>query len=95
MEQISYDKQGRMKYHPDFHDKQKEPWTTQEQKFLIDNYELLGPEQISLELGRTINTVMRRASDLRKKGLMARPIKGKRHTHKRTITSAVRTVNSM
>ncbi|MDO8729530.1 MAG: hypothetical protein Q7K26_06675 [bacterium] len=85
MEPVTYDKQGRMKYHPEFHAKQKQPWTTSEQKFLVENYELFGPEQISLEMERTVNTVMKRASDLRKKGLLKRP--EKKRNHKRTITS--------
>jgi hypothetical protein len=85
MEPVTYDKQGRMKYHPEFHAKQKQPWTTSEQKFLIENYEQLGPEQISLEMERTVNTVMRRASDLRKQGLLVKP--AKKRYHKRTITS--------
>jgi hypothetical protein len=81
---ISFDPQGRMKYHPDFHGNQKLPWTVQDQKYLIENYDLLGPEQISLALERTINTVMRRACNLRKQGLMTKP--AKRSNHKHTIS---------
>lgn len=87
MEPVTYDNQGRMQYHPEFHDKHKRPWTAPDQKYLIENYELLGPEQISLELERTVDTVMRRASDLRKQGLMSKPKKGRKRYHKRTITS--------
>lgn len=67
---VTYDRYGRMQYHPDFHGKQKDPWTTTDQQYLIDNYESMGPEQVSLALERTIHTVMTRAYELRKKGLM-------------------------
>jgi hypothetical protein len=72
---ITYDPYGRMNYHPEFHGKQKMPWSTTDQKFLIENYAALGPEQISLTLERTIHTVMTRAYELRKKGLMLKPSK--------------------
>jgi hypothetical protein len=72
---VTYDRYGRMNYHPDFHGKQKMPWTTGDQKFLIENYEKQGPEQVSLALERTIHTVMTRAYELRKKGLMQKPAK--------------------
>jgi hypothetical protein len=67
---VSYDKYGRMKYHPDIHTNQKKPWSNSDQKYLIENYENLGPEQISFDLGRTIHTVMTRAYELRKQGTM-------------------------
>lgn len=80
--EITYDKYGRMNYHPDFHGNQKQPWTTTDQKFLIENYELMGPEEISFALERTIHTVMTRAYKLRQIGLMEKP-KQKTY-HKRT-----------
>lgn len=67
---VTYDKYGRMNYHPEFHAKQKLPWTTTDQRFLIDNYESMGPEATSLALERTIHTVMTRACKLRKSGAM-------------------------
>lgn len=72
---VTYDPYGRMNYHPEFHGKQKMSWSTTDQKFLIENYATLGPEQISLTLERTIHTVMTRAYELRKKGLMPKPAK--------------------
>lgn len=72
---VTYDRYGRMNYHPEFHGKQKMPWTTADQKFLIESYEALGPEQVSLTLERTIHTVMNRAYELRKSGLMPKPPK--------------------
>lgn len=71
--QPTYDAYGRMNYHPDFHPNQGTPWTTTDQQYLIEFYEKLGPEQVSLELGRTIHTVMTRACKLRKRGDMPKP----------------------
>lgn len=70
-----YDRHGRMQYHPAFHDRHGQPWTTTDQQFLIDHYDLLGPEQVSFALGRTIHTVMTRAYELRRDGLMPKPAK--------------------
>ncbi len=68
--EVTYDKHGRMNYHPDFHPNHRKPWTTKDQKFLIDKYEKLGPDQVALSLGRTIRTIMQTANRLRKQGLM-------------------------
>lgn len=72
---VTYDRHGRMKYHPELHHNQKKPWVITDQKYLIENYERVGPTESSLALGRTIHTVMTRVYELRKKGLMARPLK--------------------
>jgi len=79
---VTYDRYGRMNYHPDFHAKQKTPWTTLDQKYLIENYDLMGPENVSFVLERTIHTVMQRACQLRKQGVMEKPLK--RTWHKRS-----------
>lgn len=83
---VTYDKYGRMNYHPDFHANQGKLWTTSEQKFLIENYESMGPEQVSLALERTIHTVMTRAYELRKQGLMPKASRKKYHRRTRTIS---------
>ena len=75
MKPVTYDKYGRMNYHPDYHQNHGKPWKTTEQKYLIDNYVSMGPEQISLALERTIHVVMQKACELRKKGLMPKPTK--------------------
>lgn len=77
--QITYDKHGRMNYNPELHARQGKPWTTHEQAYLISHYELIGPEQMSLALERTIHTIMTRAYELRKKGLMPRPARRVMH----------------
>ncbi|MGY6509051.1 hypothetical protein ACXIUH_08785 [Vibrio parahaemolyticus] len=76
---VTYDRYGRMNYHPDLHGNQGKPWTTTDQQFLIENYASMGPEQVSFALERTIHTVMTRAYELRKQGLMAKPGKQKYH----------------
>ncbi len=84
---VTYDKYGRMNYHPEFHSKQKTHWTVADQKYLIENYELFGPEQISLALERTIHTVMTRAYELRKQGAMKKPSKKRCHKRVRSLVS--------
>ncbi len=82
---VTYDRYGRMNYHPDYHGRQGMPWTNQEQTFLIENYESMGPEQVSLALERTIHTVMTRAYELRKRGVMPHPTKRRLHKRSRSI----------
>ncbi|MDF5667505.1 hypothetical protein P3744_23655 [Vibrio parahaemolyticus] len=76
---VTYDAYGRMQYHPDFHPNHGLPWKTTEQAYLIERYELDGPEQVSFALGRTIHTVMAKACELRKLGLMPKPTKVTHH----------------
>ena len=70
---IQFDAHGRVRYHPEFHPNHGKPWTTTEQRYFIENYARVGPEEISLALGRTIHSVMQKASDLRRLGLMPKP----------------------
>lgn len=79
---VQYDREGRMKYHPDYHTKHQEPWTYVDEKYLIDNYAIDGPETVSFALGRTIHVVMTRAYQLRKEGKMAKHVPGAK-THPR------------
>ncbi|WP_347990303.1 hypothetical protein [Methylomonas sp. AM2-LC] len=76
----------RMKFHPLFHSKQKQAWTTTDQKYLIENYHIDGPEHVSLVLERTIHTVMQRAFELRKKGIMSKP-------EKRSYSKRIRSIS--
>lgn len=50
-------------------------WTTSEQKFLIENYEELGAEKMSLQLNRSYKSVAQRVCELRAGGLMRQPIR--------------------
>ncbi len=76
---VTYDAYGRMRYHPDFHPNHGQAWKLSEQNYLIERYELDGPEQVSFALGRTIKTVMERACELRKQGLMPKNAKQIHH----------------
>ena len=67
---ITYDNFGRMKYHPDFHQRNGQPWTREEIQYVIDYYDYSGSEEMSLALERTITTVQTKVSTLRKRGLM-------------------------
>lgn len=72
---VVYDRFGRMRYHPDYHARHLAPWTTADEKFLVENYMTQGAEHCSLALERTIQTVMQRVCVMRKAGRMARPAK--------------------
>jgi hypothetical protein len=78
---VTFDKYGRMQYHPDYHAKHGQPWTTKDEQFLIENYVKIGPEETSFALERTIHTVMTKAAALRKADRM--PQAGKVVKHKR------------
>lgn len=71
----TYSRSGRMQYHPEYHPNHAKPWTTADEKYLIDYYDKIGPEQVSLDLGRTIGTVMERACRLRSAAVMVKPAK--------------------
>ena len=77
--EVTYDKCGRMQYHPDLHRNHGKPWTVQDEKYLIDNYELLGPEECSFSLERTIHTIMNRVYELRNKGEMPKATRRRNH----------------
>lgn len=80
---VSYDAQGRMRFHPAYHHRHKASWTTLEQKYLIENYETDGPEAVSLALGRTIGVIMTRVWVLRRDGKMRKPTKRRWHQRSR------------
>jgi hypothetical protein len=73
---MPYSKSGRLLYDPELHPKQGTPWLLSDQKFLIDNYSLLGAEACGLALERTTATVMTRVCELRRTGLMPKFEKG-------------------
>lgn len=83
---VQYDRQGRMRYHPAYHPRHKKPWTTTEQRYLIDNYANDGAVSVSLALGRTTGVVMTRAFELRQKGQMTPPV-GRHRRTKRPLSA--------
>jgi hypothetical protein len=82
---VTYDRFGRMNYHPDYHANHKLPWSVEDTQYLIDNYDKIGPEEISLTLERTIHTVMTRAYELRRSGQMP-PVPANKVKHRRVLT---------
>ncbi|MGG7215419.1 hypothetical protein ACQPUY_17765 [Clostridium nigeriense] len=72
---IEFDDYGRMKYNPELHPNQGEPWSYEDTKYLIDWLEIIGYEEMSLALGRTEITLRTKVCRLRKDGLMEIPNK--------------------
>lgn len=68
---IEYDVEGRMRYNPYYHSNHGKPWLYEDIKYLIEWYDKIGAEEMSLALGRTISTVMSKVNILRKKGLIS------------------------
>lgn len=77
-----YDKEGRMKFHPAYHPDHRSAWSNSDEKYLIENYEISGPEMTAAALGRTVGTVMTRAYELRRDGKMPKRRVGTK-SHKR------------
>lgn len=88
MQEITFDQYGRMQYHPEFHTRHGLPLTTLEQKYLIDNYDQLGPELCSLALERTYHSILTLVYMLRKNGLMPKPTSVRRSRRREIRPSA-------
>lgn len=72
MAPIEYDACGRMKFNPDLHENQGKPWSREDLDYLINWYNKIGIEEMSLALERTETTVATKVAILRKRGLMKR-----------------------
>ena len=70
MAPIEYDKCGRMKYNPDLHQNNGKPWSDEDLEYLINWYEKIGLEEMSLAVGRSEVTVAAKVGYLRKQGRM-------------------------
>lgn len=71
---IEYDHFGRMFYNPIFHGNNGKPWHLEDEAYLIEWYDIIGPEEASYALDRTIKSVMCEVGRLRKEGKMKRPL---------------------
>lgn len=78
---IEYDKQGRIKYNPELHDRQGSFWEDEEVEYLIKWYDIIGMEEMSLVLGRTEATVANKVYRLQKQGKMLK-VNDKKYTIK-------------
>lgn len=72
---ITYDRFGRMKYNSEFHINTGKAWNTNDKQYLIDWYDIIGPEEMSFALERTIVSVMQKVNVLRQNGVMKKPLK--------------------
>lgn len=81
MSQAVYDRYGRLQYNPEIHDNQFKRWNKEDVDYLITYYSAEGPDAVAFALGRTVQTVMQKAYELRKSGQM--PLPQKRTYHKR------------
>lgn len=68
METIKYDKNGRMEYNPEFHARQYEKWTWEEDLYLMEYYKFDGLKMMSYALEKKESTVYGRVCELRKMG---------------------------
>lgn len=59
-----------MNYNPEFHKKHGTSWTLEDLQYLIDWYDIIGVEEMSYALERTIKSVAQKATELRNKGIM-------------------------
>ena len=67
---IQYDKFGRMLYNPEFHRKDFTRWNEEDTKYLIEWYGIIGSEEMSFALDRTMPSIQHKVSKLRKEGKM-------------------------
>lgn len=82
---IKYDRFGRMEYNPEFHANNGKLWTKDELDYLAKWYDIIGADEMSFALERTIKSVMQRVNMLRKEGVMPQT---KHLSHKRTYSIA-------
>ena len=57
-----------------FYENMNTPWEVVDEKYLIDWYDVAGPEEMAFALGRTVRSVMQRVINLRKTGVMVKPL---------------------
>lgn len=72
---IKYDRYGRMKYNPAYHENTGKPWESDDLNYLINWYYKIGPDEMMFALGRPATTICGKVNELKKKGLMKKPVK--------------------
>lgn len=77
--EVTYDKYGRMNYNPEFHKNMGKSWTYDDVKYLIDWYEVIGLEEMSFALERTVKSIQGKVQQLRNEGIMKRGSKRTKH----------------
>lgn len=69
MQTIEYDGLGRMKYHPEFHQNYKKPFTEEELEYMCKYWHLDDSKTMALALGKTETATTQKMSDLKRRGL--------------------------
>ena len=68
-EQVVYDKLGRMKYNPEFHENHNKPYTTKEIAYICKNFKVMPIKTLALSVGRTENAVRNLVDRLKRDNL--------------------------
>lgn len=68
--EVEYDRWGRMKYNPVFHENNGKTWTQEDLQYLIDWFDIIGVEEMSFALSRTMGTIQNKVAELRKSNRM-------------------------
>lgn len=68
--EVEYDKAGRMKYNPEFHENNGKGWTTEELIYLVKMKDSMTWADLSLALGRTHSATAQAYYKLKKEGLL-------------------------
>ena len=79
--EVTYNNRGRMNYNQEFHTKQGLPWDNEDLQYLIEYFDIIGPEEMSLALERTEPSILTKVTELRNKKIM--PIPNKKIRHRR------------
>lgn len=66
---ITYDKQGRMGYNPEFHFAHGKPFTESDLEYICKFYEVDEARTISFAIGKTEHTIRKRVDILKKQRL--------------------------
>lgn len=69
VDDITFDKHGRMQYHPDFHFSHGKPFSESELEYICKFYEVDHARTLSFAIGRTEHTIRSKVDYLRKKNL--------------------------
>ena len=67
---INFDAQGRMNYHPDFHENHGKPFTDEEKEYIAKYYKTDGARKVSFALGRTEKAIMEKYSEMNRNGTL-------------------------
>lgn len=68
MQEITYDKRGRMRYHPDYHPNMGKPWTQSDIEYLCKYFEVDDINALSFALGRTADSISVKVTRLQQQG---------------------------